>query len=204
MARIIMVRHGETEWNRQMRVQGGRSDIPLNDTGRSQAEDAGNALVDKEFSAVYSSPMLRALETARIINTPHKLEVHIVPELAELDAGDYEGIPIADLGRRFSQIITEMGESDELPRTPGGESISDVQERAWQAINTVATRHSGETVLVVTHYFVILAVICKVLELPLVNISRFYMSNGSISSINLNGSVPRLEIFNSPATGPTA
>ncbi len=203
MARIIMVRHGETEWNRQMRVQGGRSDIPLNDAGRSQAENARNALKNKELSAVYSSPMLRALETARIISTPHKLEIATLPELSELDAGDYEGIPIAQLGRRFSQIITEMGKGDELPRTPGGESLTEVQARAWQAINTIATRHSGETVLVVTHYFIILAVICKVLELPLVNISRFYMSNGSISSINMNGSVPRLEIFNNPPPAAT-
>ncbi len=197
MARIIIVRHGETEWNRQMRVQGGRSDIPLNDRGRVQAENVRDALKTEKLAAIYSSPMLRAFETARIIGTIHNLKIKTLAKLSEIDAGDYEGIPIAQLSKRFSQTITELGEGDELPRTPGGESLNDVQERAWQVVSSIAAAHSGETVLVVTHYFVILSVICKVLELPLVNVSRFYMTNASISSINMNGSVPRLETFNS-------
>ncbi len=198
MARIIMVRHGETEWNRQMRVQGGKSDIPLNDYGREQAKRAGRALEKENFTAVYSSPLSRAYETAQIIVKPHNLEITTMEELVEINAGSYEGIPVSELGKRFSQIIAEMQNGDEFRRPPGGESISDVQKRGWEAIQTIAGRHEEETVLVVTHYFIILTVVCTALEMPLKNVSRFWMSNGSISTLSLDGSVPRLEMFNSP------
>lgn len=196
MARIILARHGETEWNKLMRVQGGKSDIPLNAYGRSQAGKARDFLQKETFNAVYSSPLSRALETARIITEGRELEITTLPELVEIDAGEYEGILTSELGRRFSQIISEPDENAELPATPGGESISMVQERGWKAMEDIFAKHNGETVLVVTHYFVILAIVCKVLNLPLVNLSRFWMATGSISAINLNGSVPRLEWFN--------
>ncbi|MBN1370050.1 MAG: histidine phosphatase family protein [Dehalococcoidaceae bacterium] len=196
MARIILVRHGETEWNKAMRVQGGGSDIALNDYGRSQAAMARRHLENEKLSAVYASPLCRAMETAHIIAEPHGLEITQVPELVEIDAGSYEGILTSELGRRFSQIVSELDENAELPCTPGGESLSMVQQRGWKALEQISAGHNGETVLVVTHYFVILAVICKVLNLPLVNVSRFWMATGSISIINLNGSIPRLETFN--------
>ena len=197
MTRIIMVRHGETEWNKQMRIQGGQSDIPLNDTGRSQAETVRRVLEGTELAAIYASPMARALETARIINENRNLEITTMPELVEINAGIYEGIPVAELGRRFSQIVTELGENDELPRAPGGESVAEVQERGWKAIEIMARDHYGQNILVVTHYFVILTAVCKVLDLPLAGVSRFWMANGSITTVNLDGSVPRLELFNS-------
>ena len=196
MARIILARHGETEWNKLMRVQGGKSDVPLNDFGRSQAQKARDFLHKEGFHAVYASPLCRALETARIITEGRSLDIITVPELVEIDAGDYEGIFTSDLGRRFSQVVSELDENAELACAPGGESLSMVQERGWKVIEDVLAKHNGETVLVVTHYFVILTIVCKVLNLPLVNISRFYMDTGAISTINLNGSIPRLEMFN--------
>ena len=197
MPRIIMVRHGETEWNKAMRVQGGGSDIPLNDFGRSQARNACRLLEKEELAAVYSSPLCRALETARIIASAHNLEVRTLPELVEINAGSFEGIPTSQLGKRFSQIVAELDEDGELPCAPGGESVSMVQERGWRAVQKIASEHPGTTV-VVTHYFVILTVLCKVLNLPLVNIGRFWMATGSLTTINLDGSVPRLESFNLP------
>ena len=196
MARIILARHGETEWNKLMRVQGGKSDIPLNDVGIAQAQGARDFLETETFRAVYASPLCRALETARIITQGRGLEITTLPELVEIDAGEYEGIFTSDLGRRFSQVVTELDDNAELPCAPGGESLSMVQERGWKTMEDIFAKHNGETVLVVTHYFVILAIICKVLNLPLVNVSRFWMATGSISAINLNGSVPRLEWFN--------
>jgi len=196
MARIILARHGETEWNKLMRVQGGGSDIALNDYGRSQAEMARKYLENEQLAAAYASPLCRAMETARIIAEPHGLAITQVPELVEIDAGSYEGILTSELGRRFSQIVSELDENAELPCTPGGESLSMVQQRGWKALEAISAGHNDETILVVTHYFVILAVVCKVLNLPLVNVSRFWMATGSISSINLNGSIPRLETFN--------
>jgi probable phosphoglycerate mutase len=193
-----MVRHGETEWNRAMRVQGGQSDIPLNDSGRTQAHNACRLLEKEELAAVYSSPLCRALETAHIIASPHDLEVATLPELVEINAGSFEGIPTSQLGKRFSQIVSELDEHGELPCAPGGESVSMVQERGWRAVEYISSQHLDATVIVVTHYFVILTVMCRVLNLPLVNIGRFWMATGSLTTINLDGPIPRLESFNLP------
>jgi probable phosphoglycerate mutase len=196
MARIILARHGETDWNKAMRVQGGKSDTPLNEFGISQARQAALYLQKEEIAAVYASHLLRAQETARIIIDQRGLDIVVCPDLAEIDAGQYEGILTSELDRRFSQILSSLDKDGQLPPAPGGESIKDVQERSWKAVQAIAAQHNGRTVLVVTHYFVILAIVCKVLDLPLVNVGRFYMATGSISIVNLNRSLPRLEAFN--------
>ncbi len=196
MARVILLRHGETDWNRVMRIQGGASDTPLNDTGRRQAQKAGRALANQQISAVYSSPLKRAAETAGIIAGSIGLEVQTVAGLREIGAGKYEGVLTSDLGMRFSQLISTPDSSGRLPVPEGGESLEQVQARAWAAVSEIASDHRGDVVLVLTHYFVILALICRVLDLPLTSLGRFWMATGSISSIDLGSEVPRLEAFN--------
>jgi len=196
MARIIFARHGETDWNKASRVQGALSDVPLNDYGREQAHRAGDYLAGETFAAVYSSPLSRAAETARIINEGHNLPIITNHSLVEINAGDYEGVCTSELDRRFSQIVAKQDKDACMYRVPGGESLAHVQERGWQVVEEILAEHNGETVLVVTHYFVILSIICRVLDLPLVNITRFYMATGAISIINMECPIPRLEAFN--------
>jgi len=196
MARIILARHGETDWNKESRVQGALSDIPLNDFGRQQARNARDFLSRETFAAVYSGPLSRAQETASIIIEGRDLDIITNPALTEINAGEFEGIHTADLGRRFSQIVTEMDENAEMVKAPGGESLATVQERSWRVFEEIVSQYNGKTVLVTTHYFVILAAVCKVLDLPLMNVTRFYMATGAVSIINIDGTIPRLEAFN--------
>jgi len=196
MARIILARHGETDWNKESRVQGALSDIPLNDFGRQQARNARDFLSKETFAAVYSGPLSRAQETASIIIEGRDLDIITNPALTEINAGELEGIHTADLGRRFSQIVTEMDENAEMVKAPGGESLATVQERSWRVFEEIVSQYNGKTVLVTTHYFVILAAVCKVLDLPLMNVTRFYMATGAVSIINMDGTIPRLEAFN--------
>ena len=193
--RIILVRHGETDWNKEKRIQGGASDPPLNEEGRQQAESLAFRLSQDKIQAIYSSPLKRTLDTARTIARPHQLAVGIEPLLREIAAGDLEGITVAELGKRFSELLT-LDAPGELPKAPGGESLPEVQKRAWRTVQRLARKHPDGALVLVSHYFVILAIICSVLKLPLSQIGRLRLGNGSISIINLDGPAVWLEMFN--------
>ena len=90
LVQVILVRHGETDWNKARRVQGGNSDTQLNQSGKEQAESLALRLKQEEVQAIYSSPLLRALDTAQAIARHHQVEVQIEPALKELNVGDLE------------------------------------------------------------------------------------------------------------------
>jgi probable phosphoglycerate mutase len=193
MGRIILVRHGETDWNRELRIQGGSSDTPLNEKGRRQAEDLALRLNRDRIQAVYSSPLKRALETAEAIARYHQLGVVVEPLLREIEAGTLEGVTAGELGKRFSELLTQDGVSKKIP---GGESLTELQQRCWGCIEQISRKHIDGDLVVVSHYFTILSIICSALMLPLSRITRLRLSTGSISVINLNGKEARLELFN--------
>ncbi len=193
MARIILVRHGKTDWNRELRIQGGSSDTSLNDEGRQQAENMALRLSQRSIQAIYSSPLKRALETAESIARPHNIEVVVEKSLREIEAGKLEGATSAELGRRFSELLTRDGVSY---RIPGGESLADLQQRSWGFIQQINRKNTDGELVVVSHYFAILTIICSALMLPLSYITRFRLSTGSISIINLDEEEARLELFN--------
>lgn len=139
MTMIYLVRHGETDWNRQRRIQGS-TDIPLNDTGRAQAEATGSLLARRRWDGVYASPLSRAFETAEII--ARRLGVDspgVVPEVAERNYGDAEGLTGVEIDALFTGEI------------PGRESRDDVAARALPAIVALAENHPGESIVVVSH-----------------------------------------------------
>ncbi|MFD1721037.1 histidine phosphatase family protein [Amnibacterium endophyticum] len=140
MTDLVLVRHGETEWNRTGRVQG-RTDIPLNDTGRAQAREAGRRLADDAFDAVVASPLSRAAETARIIarEIGASDDVELVDALVERDYGDAEGMTGAEIDAAFAGHL--------LAR----ESREQTVERVLPALLDLARRHPGQRVLVVSH-----------------------------------------------------
>jgi broad specificity phosphatase PhoE len=197
--KIFLVRHGETDWNREKRIQGGSSDTPLNAAGMRQAENLAAYLADENITAVYSSPLSRGLNTAKAIANPHKLEVITEADLREIEAGDLEGITLAELGTNFSEMLTRENANGGLPTVPGGESLPDVQRRGWQTARRIAADHPDTMVVVVSHYFVILAIVCAVLDLPLARLSRLSVRPVSISAISIDGEKSRLELLNQAA-----
>jgi probable phosphoglycerate mutase len=197
----MLVRHGETDWNRQRRVQGGASDVPLNETGRQQAVALAEWLRETSIQAVYSSPLERAQSTARIIAESQGIEVELVPDFIELDVGELEGVDVGSIGRRLDELMLEHGSSPAAATGTalfskvqyiGGESLEDLQSRAWGALQRIVPEHSGGTIAVVSHYFVILSIVCAVIGLPLSRIGRFRLAGSSISTIVYDGEVPRL------------
>lgn len=197
--KILLVRHGETDWNREKRIQGGSSDTPLNAAGMRQAENLAVYLANENITAVYSSPLARSLDTARAIAGPHRMDVIVDPDLREIEAGKLEGVTLAELGTNFSEMLTKENPDGSLPSVPGGESLPHVQRRGWQTARRIALDHPNSTVVAVSHYFVILAIVCAVLDLPLTRLSRLSVSPGSISAISIDGEKARLELLNQAA-----
>jgi probable phosphoglycerate mutase len=138
---ISLVRHGQTDWNLAKRIQGS-SDIPLNGTGRAQAEATGRALAGGSFDAIYASPLSRALDTARIISGHLGLgEPQPLEAVAERRYGEAEGLTGAEILARWPEGTP----------VPGRESRDEVVERALPALLELGARHDGEHVIVVSH-----------------------------------------------------
>lgn len=140
--RIVLVRHGQTEWNRGRRVQG-HSDVPLNDEGRRQARALAEELHGETVDAVYASDLGRARETAEILASARGGQVITLPELREKHFGTWEGMTDAEVLERFPDAHT-TGWGD-------GETTDEMTARILAAVEGIAERHPGELVLVVTH-----------------------------------------------------
>jgi len=170
--RLILIRHGETESNRE-RLALGREDVPLNERGRRQAAALAASLAGVPVAAVYSSPLCRAVETARPLAEARGLGVQVDEDLIEMAVGDLEGLSPQEMLERYGDFLREWFSTQAGSlRMPGGESLQDVQDRAWAAIERLRERHPEETVVVVTHNFTIHAMLCQVLGLPLASFRR--------------------------------
>lgn len=142
--RLILVRHGETQWNSEGKLQGGNSDIPLNEAGIEQARRAAKRLSKEKFVKIYSSPMQRAKHTAEIINEHHGHDIVEHPHLIERRYGKFEGTPYVDFHERMRQVYREnLYEELEIERI-------DIFENRIRIIVDQLLRHDGD-VLVVSH-----------------------------------------------------
>ena len=148
--RITAVRHGETAWNVDNRIQG-QLDIGLNAKGRWQAERAGAALADEDISVVYSSDLWRAYDTALSIATPHGLAVQTDEGLRERGFGDFEGKTFAEIQATWPDqaLLWRKRVPDFAP--PRGESLLHLRERIVQCVQSLAQRHIGKHIAVVGH-----------------------------------------------------
>jgi len=143
MTTILLARHGETDWNVQRRVQG-HSDTPLNDTGRSQARALADELADDRLDAVYSSDLVRAHETARIVAEPRGLGVTAIRDLRERHFGTWEGLTDDEIHARYPQVREGASWGD-------AETQDEMAERVLGALHRIAETHPGQHVLVVSH-----------------------------------------------------
>jgi broad specificity phosphatase PhoE len=150
MTDIILVRHGQTPWNKE-KIFRGSKDIPLNDQGREEARLAGEWLKEELIQAAYTSPLSRARDTARAIAGHHGLAVRDLPGLSDLCYGDWEGLPLTEVKERYADLYRQWEQSPHLVRFPGGETLAEVRARAWAAVLSVLVLHPGETVLLAAH-----------------------------------------------------
>ncbi len=193
--RLILVRHGETELNRTGRIQGLNAD-PLNESGRMQAQAVADALaLDMPF-ALYSSPIARALETASTVSSRLGVRVTQLDGLQEADAGDLVGLTGVEMRRWYPDFMERWAADAGTARMPGGESMEEVQLRAWRAIDGLGTDRPDDTVVVVTHNQTIGTIVATALGMPLRYFRRISCALGSITRLDLNVDRPMLVSLN--------
>ncbi len=147
---MIVIRHGETAWNVDTRIQV-QLDIPLNETGRWQAAQLGKALADEPVAAVYASDLSRAWETARAIAVPLGLPVQPEPGLRERGFGTFEGRTFAEIDRTLPEQALLWRRRDTSFAPPGGENLIHFRQRVTRAASDLASRHAGELIVLVAH-----------------------------------------------------
>ena len=147
MTTLLLVRHGETDWNRELRFQG-QSDPPLNELGRRQAFELADRLAEEEIAAIYCSDLRRAHETARAVADRLGLEVTIMPELREIDVGSWAGFTRDEIADRFPDGFRRWLEGEQ---GHDGESREVLAVRVREIALRIAAAHPGEQVLLVSH-----------------------------------------------------
>jgi probable phosphoglycerate mutase len=152
--RLIVIRHAETTWNREKRMQG-VTDTPLSDVGRIQAQALGRRLKDRPFSALYSSNLSRAHDTARAIAEHSGRELVLDERLQERRFGIFEGLLAAEIMARYPEEHARFASRDPDYEVPGGESASSFSRRCLGCLADIAGRHLGEEIVVVTHGLVL-------------------------------------------------
>jgi broad specificity phosphatase PhoE len=193
--RLILVRHGETKWNRENRVVG-HIGIALNSNGRRQVELLAKKLKDDSVSAIHSSPLRRARETAAAIARIHGLRVIDDDAFKEIDAGEMEGLTFDEVMERYSGFIEDWMKGSTSLRMPGGESMSDLQQRTWPAVERIVGENPHSVIVLVSHSLAILSIITKALGMAPFNFRRLQVSVASISILNFREHGASLALFN--------
>ena len=186
--RLLLVRHGETDWNKESRFQGIR-DIPLNDNGRSQGRKASNFLKDVAIDFAVSSSMMRPKETAEIILEQHPgVELSTTPELIEICHGLWEGMLETEIQAEYAELLQQWKDKPETVQMPEGENLQQVWERGVSAWNKVVAEHSDtekpETGLVVAHDAINKVIICYLLGLKPDNFWNIKQGNCCVNVID--------------------
>lgn len=181
LTRLFLIRHGETEWNKEERFRG-RAELDLTERGIKQAEAVARRLSYWPINAIYSSPLKRALKTAEIIAQSLALPAKPLLELIDIDYGDWQGLSPQEAAIRDGNLYLLWKQAPHLVKFPNGESLQDVKQRVEKALEHIKNNHPGETVVFVSHLAV-----CRVMILHLLgwDNSHFWQIEQGLGAINL-------------------
>jgi len=182
VTQIILVRHGQTEWNRVERFRG-RVDVPLNEVGLAQAEATGRRIAAQwQPAAIYSSPLSRAMATANAIARQASLQVQVHQGLLDIDYGQWHGLTPDEVKTRWPDDHDAWYHHPETACIPGGETLADLRVRGLAAVNELAERYDGETIVLVGHTVINRVILLAVLGL---GNDRFWRLRQDTCAINV-------------------
>ncbi|MHB8138031.1 MAG: histidine phosphatase family protein [Smithellaceae bacterium] len=190
---LILIRHGETLWNKEGRIQG-TSDIELSETGMEQARRLALSLKDSEIGAIHASPLKRAFRTAEIINNFHGRKIEVHPELMEMDQGDFEGLSFQELMACEKEFIHRWIADPASVKMPRGESLAELQERVWPPVEKIIA--AGQDALVVAHNFTIAAILCRIRNISLSEFRSTCVDTASRTVIRFRDGRANIEVMN--------
>lgn len=194
MTTILLIRHGENDFVGR-RLAGRLPGVHLNDKGRRQALETAETLKDSPIKAVYSSPLERAMETAQPLAIRLGLSIQIVPELAEIDFGSWQGKTTRQMHRM--KMWKKVVEQPSQVQFPGGESFTSAQNRMSEAVKTIILKHADtDWVACFSHSDAIRLAIAYFLNMPLDDFQKLCIDPASISVLRFREGFPSLERLN--------
>ncbi len=194
MTTLILIRHGETEWNREGRIQG-HLDSALTTEGIAQAEACARRLAAEQFHALYASDLPRVQHTAAILNAPFKLTVNSREDLRERCFGIGEGLTYAEMDSRHPEVFSRSRALDPDYAIEGGETRRQFHARVRGALTDIAAAHPGERVLVVTHGGVLGVVYRWLNNLPIASAHTVEIPNVAYNRVIIDGDAWRLDVW---------
>lgn len=194
MLHLILVRHGETEWNKERRYQG-QADIPLSSTGKQQAKLVAKRLVEYKFDAIYASDLKRARQTASAITEKNNLTIISEPRLREMSFGVLEGLTWNEAQEQYPEVVTAwLNDYNQPPE--GGESLEVFTARITSFLNELKQKHEGQIVLLTAHGGSLGEFLRLVLGLSSEGRWYFEMENASLSEILISKDFVSLKRLN--------
>jgi broad specificity phosphatase PhoE len=191
MTDLWLVRHGQTDWNLVGKWQGQSQDAPsLNDVGRAQVLGLRDELKGIHFSALYSSDLPRARQTAELLSSSLCVGVHLEPCLREMNLGDWEGMCSDDIKAAYPRELEQRAHHPSTAPAPGGESPSQVASRVIAAVNEIAQRHHDENILIVAHGISLAIITCFAQGIPLEKVYDYVPANARLHHVEWKISKP--------------
>ncbi|HSH03588.1 MAG TPA: histidine phosphatase family protein [Anaerolineae bacterium] len=195
--KVLLIRHGQTDWNRQRRVQG-HLDIPLNETGHAQAQALAQRLAHWPITTIYSSDLQRAVATAQPLAHTLNLPLNLSPNWRERFLGQFQGLTIDELHQQYGDATPNT--TRYLIDPPDGESGQQLQQRIIHAWHDTITPHTDEMIAIITHGGALTALIAYILNLDMATEIRFRMrGNTGLSIIHIDNGQPLLLRLNDTA-----
>jgi broad specificity phosphatase PhoE len=186
MSKIYLVRHGETEWNKEGRSQGCSNDIPLSSIGVKQAEAIGERLKDEAIDMFFSSSLARAYETASIIAKHHNKDVVTHKEFMEISFGVFEGLRFDEIKERYKEEYEIWRDTPHIHKVPGAESLNSLKERSLTLLMEIINCNSDKNILVVSHGITIKILIASILGIDFANLHTIKQDNTALSIFEYN------------------
>ena len=180
MAKLYLIRHGETDYNNALRFQG-QTDIPLNQKGIEQAEKAADFFRDIPLQAIYTSSLIRAKTTAEIIAGVKGMDVQETDALREMSFGIWENMNTKDIQKKYAKEWKDFFSSPARITIPQGENMLDVQKRAYPTVQEILDKYPEGDVAFVAHGGIIRVLICTMLGLDLNRAWHLHVGNASIT-----------------------
>lgn len=195
LLRLLLARHGQTDWNRDGLFQG-HADIPINETGRTQAHALAERLAEETIDAIHASDLLRAAESARIIGERIGIEPRLSEAWREIDVGSLTGMNFREAPVHMREVLSAAARSDD-PIAPGVETFAQIATRMRGAYEELGREHEGGTVLVVGHGGTLKVLIAHLIGLPPQHIDRLSLrGNASLTEISFAHGRPQLIMLN--------
>lgn len=196
MTKVVLVRHGQTVWNKLGKYQG-QADIELSEIGKEQALRLGEGFPLNHIDKIYSSPLVRARETGEAIGRHFAMSVESCPEFCEISFGQWEGLTYEEIHGQWPQEHELLFSRPDKLICPGGEGFVEVQKRAVGKMEAIIRANPDKTVVIVAHGGVIRTLLCHALGMPLRNMWRIRQDNTAVNIVTAYDEGMTVELMNS-------